>query len=166
MRINEEYKKSGYFWLPSSPTTKIPGTIIISDGGDILLEILGNFEDNISAIANTDFRINRIVGFIEDDGYITLENCYYKNKNISFGKISKSSIIAMKMISGAAYEEDDKITARTYQFSVEGLDDWISISGIKVENKFEEKSATIKYSVPQSQDIYFSANVLEHNYAI
>ena len=35
MRIKEELKRSGYFWLPSEPDEKLPGTLSISDGGFI-----------------------------------------------------------------------------------------------------------------------------------
>ena len=40
MRIKEDFKKSGYFWLPSAPDKKFPGTLSISDGGVIDLEII------------------------------------------------------------------------------------------------------------------------------
>jgi hypothetical protein len=36
MRIKEEYKRSGYFWL--------------SDGGEIELEIVGLFDESIKAL--------------------------------------------------------------------------------------------------------------------
>ena len=44
MRIKEDFKKSGYFWLPSAPDKKFPGTLSISDGGIIDLEIVELFE--------------------------------------------------------------------------------------------------------------------------
>ena len=44
MRIKKEFKKSGYFWLPSAPNKKFPGTLSISDGGIIDLEIIELFE--------------------------------------------------------------------------------------------------------------------------
>lgn len=40
MRIKEEFKKSGYFWLPSVPERKVAGILSISDGGSIDLEII------------------------------------------------------------------------------------------------------------------------------
>jgi ApeA N-terminal domain 1 len=40
MRIKEEFKKSGYFWLPSTPGRRVPGTLYISDGGAIELELI------------------------------------------------------------------------------------------------------------------------------
>jgi hypothetical protein len=38
LRVKKEFKKSGYFWLPSFQEKKIPGTLIITDGGEIELE--------------------------------------------------------------------------------------------------------------------------------
>ena len=38
MRIRKEFAKKGLFWLPSNPDKKIPGTLTITDGGDIELE--------------------------------------------------------------------------------------------------------------------------------
>ena len=40
MRIKEDFKKSGYFWLPFAPDKKLPGTLSISDGGIIDLEVV------------------------------------------------------------------------------------------------------------------------------
>ena len=40
MRIKEEIKRFGYFWLPSAPGDKVPGTLSISDGGIIELEVV------------------------------------------------------------------------------------------------------------------------------
>ena len=39
MRIEKEYIKSGYFWLPEQPDNKIPGILTILDGGDIELDV-------------------------------------------------------------------------------------------------------------------------------
>ena len=40
MRIKEEFKRSGDFWLPSEPDRKVHGTLSISDGGTIELELM------------------------------------------------------------------------------------------------------------------------------
>ena len=71
MRVKEEFKKSGYFWLPSTPENKVPGTLSISDGGDIKLEIIGYLEsERLFHSAST---FERIIGYIENGGEITLE---------------------------------------------------------------------------------------------
>ena len=50
MRIEEEYKKTGYFWLPGKDEKKIPGILSINDGGKIELEIVGHFDESIESL--------------------------------------------------------------------------------------------------------------------
>ncbi len=85
MRIREEYKKSGYFWLPNSIEKKIPGTLSISDGGNIELEVIGLFDESAEALTQN-LTLKRIVGHIEDNCPVTLENCFYKKKVFPLGE--------------------------------------------------------------------------------
>lgn len=152
MRIREEYKRSGYFWLHDSAENKVPGTLLISDGGDIELEIVGLLDNSIEALNGAD-DLSRIIGHIEEDGLITLENCFYKNKNISFGGISKSLVCVNQVLSGVAYDKGEAVKFNTLSFSIEGLDEWLGISGIKVTRSDDYRSATISYT-PQQEIIY------------
>ena len=54
MRIKEELKKSGYFWLPENEDKKIPGNLSILDGGEIELEVVGLFDESIEALNGND----------------------------------------------------------------------------------------------------------------
>lgn len=151
MRIKEEFKKSGYFWLPSAPDRKIPGTLIITDGGNIELEVVGLFDESIEGLnkaLNGKDELERIIGHIEKHGLVSLEDCFYKNKNISFGGISKSSVLVNKALLGVAYDDKEIVLINTFKFSVEGIDEWVDISGIKVEHEFEKRTASITYSPP------------------
>lgn len=155
MRITEQHINSGYFWLPSQPENKIPGTLKISDGGKIELEIIGNFDNSLKSF-NDDPTLKRIVGHIEEDGYVTLDDCFYKEKNISFGCISKSLVHVHKVLSGAHYEENEELIFSTFRFAVEGLDEWLNICGIKVDYDFANKTATIKYESPPEESFTLS----------
>jgi hypothetical protein len=152
MRIKEEFKKTGYFWLPSAPERKIPGTLVITDGGNIELETVGLFDESIEGLNKVltgKDGLERIVGHIEKHGFVTLDNCFYKNKNISSGGISKSLVYVNKAFLGVAYDDKEIILFNTFQFSVEGIDGWVGLSGIKVENQFEKRTATITYLPPE-----------------
>lgn len=152
MRIKEEFKKSGFFWLPSAPERKIPGTLVITDGGNIELKVVGLFDESIEGInraLNDKDELERIVGHIEKHGLVTLDNCFYENKNISFGGISKSSIHVNMALLGVAYDDKEIVALNTFQFSVEGIDEWVGLSGIKVDHQFEKKTASITYSPPE-----------------
>lgn len=151
MRIEEEYIKTGYFWLPENDEHKIPGILTIKDGGDIELEVVGHFDENIINIFNgEDDNLSRIIGHVENDGLITLDNCFYTKKNISFGGISKSKIYVNKVLSGFAYGKHEELTFNSLSFSVDSMDEWIRISGINVENDWINKTATIRYEPPEN----------------
>ncbi|RJG36914.1 HEPN domain-containing protein [Motilimonas pumila] len=149
MRIEEEYVKTGYFWLPERDEKKIPGVLTIKNGGNIELEVVGLFDDSIKSL-NGDDNLNRIIGHVEKDGLVTLENCFYTNKNISFGGISKSKICVNKVLSGVAYDQNEVVTFNTLSFSVDCLDEWVGISGINVDSDWESRTATISYAPPEN----------------
>ncbi|HFP9335677.1 TPA: HEPN domain-containing protein [Raoultella planticola] len=145
MRIVDEYNKSGFFWLPDNEEVKIPGILSIKDGGKIELEIIGDFNDDFLS-SN---KIPRIIGHVEKDGLVTLDNCFYTRRNIAFGGISKSNIHAHKALCGAAWLPNEPVLFNTFSFEVDCLDEWVGISGINVEHDWENKTAKISYNPPE-----------------
>lgn len=153
MRIEKDLKKSGYFWLSSNPSKRVAGTLIIRDGGEIELEIVGLFDQSIEGLKtalNNDNFLPRVIGHIEQYGLVTLDECFYLNKNICSVGISKSLIYVSKAFLGIAYDDTETISFNKFQFSVEGIDEWVSITGVKFEGEPENGTATIKYSCPQN----------------
>ena len=155
MRIREEFKRLGNFWLPSAPKRKIPGTLSISDGGNIELEVAGHFHDDIEEALLTLFNddsddLKRIVGLVEGYGEVTLDDCYYKGPFNFIGSPFKFFIHVGRVFTGVAYNEDEIPLFNTLTFSVEGIDEWVGISGINVDYQREESelTATISYQPP------------------
>jgi len=152
MRVKEEFKKLGYFWLPSVPEKKIPGTLTISDGGDIELEVVGSFDESIEGIKKIfkhDYELGRIVGHIENYGLVTLDHCLYKKPNVLSGGISKSLVFAHKALLGVAYDDEEVFLFNTFRFSVEGIDEWVGLSGINFKDNPKKRTARISYSPPK-----------------
>ena len=162
MRIKERIEKSGYFWLPSIPKRKIPGTLIITDGGNIELKVLGLFDESIEGLNNAikgKEKLKRIVGDVEEYGLVTLDGCFYKQTNISFDGISKSSIYVNTAFLGVAYDEKEEVLFNTFKFSVEGIDEWVGITGIKVKDQFENKTDSITSSITYLEPEEISINL-------
>ena len=155
MRIEKEYAKTGYFWLPEQQENKIPGVLTIKNGGDIELEVVGLFDESIKAL-NGDDDLSRIIGYVEKDDLVTLDNCFYTKKNISFGTISKSKILVTRVLSGVAYDKNEEVTFNSLSFSVDCMDEWVGISGINVQSDWDKRTATISYKPPENID--FSLN--------
>jgi hypothetical protein len=57
------------------------------------------------------------------------------------------------VLSGVAYEKDEAATFNTVSFSVEGLNEWLGISGIAVSYGDDYRTATISYT-PQEEIVY------------
>ncbi|MBQ4765753.1 hypothetical protein F9U42_01225 [Pectobacterium versatile] len=162
MRLEQEIKKLGFFWLPSLPDNKIAGNITISDGGNIELEIVGSFYEPLDEFKkglNNDNNLGRILGNIEEYGSVTLEKCFYKNKKISFDGISKSKVHVEKALLGVEYGKNDTILINNFRFCVEGIDEWININGIKIEHNFDRETVSIKYTPPKEIKIYINKEI-------
>lgn len=147
MRIQEPIKEPGYFWLPTQPDARLPGTLHISEACEITLEIIGVFGDPFATLAEAN-SLSRIVGLIRSE-YITLDSCAYKKKNLRFGGISKSIITARFAFFGVAYDDNEAITFSKFAFSVEGLDEWLAITGLKIAHNSDDMSASIQYDRPK-----------------
>ena len=149
MRIKEELKESGYFWLPSVLEKKVPGILSISDGGSIDLEIVELLDGNMETLFNAGVdSLKRIVGYIEKGGFVTLDNCYYKSQDLTSVGLSKSSFRVDRVFTRVQYDEGEIPRFNTLTFSIEGIDEWVEISGIKVDYQQEKNIPTISYEFP------------------
>ena len=142
MRIREEFKKSGYFWLPSAPDKKFPGTLSISDGGIIDLEIVELYElvgsDGLNWESFDSDALNwepafynnfkRLVGHIETDE-VTLDDCKFKKgfPNRRTG-LSRSLLRVDRVFAGIKYGENEIPRFKILIFSVDGINQWIGKS--------------------------------------
>lgn len=52
-------------------------------------------------------------------------------------------------LSGAAWEKNEPITFNTLSFSVDCLDEWVGLSGIKLDTDWNKNTATMTYSKPE-----------------
>ncbi|NQU35431.1 MAG: hypothetical protein HQ521_19570 [Bacteroidetes bacterium] len=172
MRLENNINRFGQFWLPNKIENKVSGFLTISDGGDIRLEIYGFFEDNTSGLINAlkgeNEIVNRICGFIEEFGYVTLENCFYEKRNLSFGGISRSQIHVNLAYLGVSFDDGEEALFNAFGFSVEGIDDWIGISGINVNYDKEYHFSKIEYNHPEELTINLNIGfnlIVAHNWS-
>jgi len=161
MRVTQEYKGLGEFWLPSDPENKIFGNLLISDGGKVQLELCEPFDPDprkLSWFSRDSGEIDRINGYLEDGRYVTLESCLHREQSLRSNNrgtsVVKSIIDVDLALINVQYEKDQRITFNTLFFSVEGLDKWLGTKFIEkfddlknmlygIGNKNEIKSTTI-----------------------
>ena len=156
MRIKEEIKRTGVFWLPSFPQNQIPGTLSISDAGNVKLELTQPIDiSSLQALFgySPDDSLGYILGHVEKDGPVIIDRCYHmsKKRNIAHsGLIASDVILANRAFISLPYEEDTSPRFNAATFSVEGIDEWVGISGIKVDAQFENSALTISYNRPEN----------------
>lgn len=127
----------------------MPGVLRIAETGEATLDVIGIFGETVAVLNETSPDPRRIVGVIENGDLVTLERCFYKKKNISFGGISKSTIYANLVLTGVQYDDGEDIVFSKFNFSVEGLDEWLMVSGLRVENNLDDRSASIHFTPPK-----------------
>lgn len=163
MRVTNIIQKLGYFWLSSKPDIKVPGTLTISDGGRITLDVVGLFDGNsemfleLSEGNNKPIRFN---GLIDGYGYVTLDECFVAHKSMVFGGgVGKSQVRANLALLGVSFDSTEELLFNRFRFSVEGIDEWLQISGISVENNFGTKETAIRYSLPANITVKINDNM-------
>ena len=57
-------------------------------------------------------------------------------------------ITADRVFTCIRYDGDASPCFNVVSFSVEGIDEWVGISGIEVDNRFEDSASTILYNRP------------------
>ncbi len=156
MRINEPKNVSGYFWLPTSPQKRLGGTLRITEGGRVEIELVGNFDSSTDEFSSLD-EIPRILCEVEDLGRVTLDSCLYRNKTLSFagevGGVGKSTLICGRAFAGIHFGAEDKAVFNAVTFCVEGLDEWLGVTGIKFNPEAGGSAFTVTYERPNLPEI-------------
>ena len=157
MRLSTPIETLGTFWLPANPEDRLSGNLRISDSGKVTLELGGIFGDERFAIQDMGIGTepppdgdkpdySRIVGEVEQGGFVTLERCLPAGSRIKMaGGQSKSTYQARFAFIGGAYDPGKELSFADVSLSVKGLNEWLSVSGIHLQWDLERKSGSICY---------------------
>jgi len=145
MYVAEPIVKRGFFFSPADSERKHLGVLTISDGGKVELELTA---DDSAFTSFEEMEIGRLIGIVEG-GYVTLEECGYRTKSVSFpGLPATSRIEARLAFIGVGMEEAGKFLSM--RFGVEGLSEWWNKSAFKLDvgNKFEDFTLSVDIPPP------------------
>lgn len=156
----EEFEDSGFFW-PSDDAKadrRVPGILKVTAFGAVTLELFGleagKQDSLVSNFARRDGRATgRILGATREHGFVTLDGCLRTGTNVNApakGFIFNSATYhATWLFVGVLYEAGDPIRFSRVTFCVEGLDEWLALSGIKVDADVGQGRATITFQKPE-----------------
>ena len=153
----EEREFEGYWWRPSDPDNRIPGTLKFSQD-EIRLELLGAFEEiKPGPIGGTDDE-PRILGLSKDRKKITLERCLGLGQRINLPGFTVTTYGPHMGLVGAWYEPDEQVRFDEVYARFSDLDTWAVSSGFGHEMHWdaEGKSVTkldVSYTPPEAVEV-------------
>ena len=158
MKIKEEIKKSGNFWLPPY-REPMPGVLSISNEEGIVLEAAKSLINDPASIISPFITPNsffQVIGHIQEYGFLILDGCRIPTSGLNFnlGQIQTSQTIwANRVFTGFPHIQDLQNgipSFNTFKFSIEGIDEWLWIHGINQNYNHEERAITISCKQPES----------------
>ena len=153
MKISKPIDTRGFFWLPDDPNNKLPGNLSVSESGAIRVEMMGLFNEslhNAKSMLNGFAReYDRVICEVESGGKVTLENCLYQASRVSLsGGLSSSTLLAELAFVGAHFYSKEDMRFSEFTFSVDGLEEWLLVSGISMDPDDDNKAGSISYALP------------------
>lgn len=168
MRLTETIETTGAFWMPDRPDSQLSGVLKISESCEITLELAGIFEDPLAtkektlpleSLGREDGDPERILGILDKGGPAILDHCMWQNIRYSWSSGLSSSIVHADLVSVGVNHQLAEGLYTDVAFTIEGLDLWLSISGIETELDRPNKSGLIRYRVPEEISLNLSSDV-------
>ena len=155
----DEFEDAGFFWLPEDVDAqhRVPGTLRVSKLGTVTLETFGLADSSAHSLAylgqrESESRDGRILGVTKAHGNVTLERTRMIGRNLNMMALGSSFTSATTRASwlfiGRHYEPDGPIEMSGISFMVEGLDKWLSRSGISAQFHYDQRRAIIEFQAP------------------
>lgn len=153
-----EFSDSGFFWLPEGPTRarQVPGSLTVSANGVVILETFGYMSTDPLSLASESLHragaeIGRVFGYTQQRGAVTLIGCLRADSGlqapVSGAIFASARIFANVLLVGGHFGEHgprfDRLTCR-----IEGLDEWLGMSGISAQHDIDAGQATIAFKAP------------------
>ena len=149
MRVVKKFEKKGYFWLPTAPEIRLPGTLTVRDKGRVELEIFGVFATSFEA-SRLNPNIGRILGTIDTFGEVTLEDCFHFAASTSHDGTCHAQVFVGLALLGLRCEQE-AIQVDNLSFRTDLVDEWLDVSEISVEYDWDNQVTSIISSKLESE---------------
>ncbi|MXY95909.1 MAG: hypothetical protein F4Y42_20920 [Caldilineaceae bacterium SB0664_bin_27] len=152
------FTDSGYFWLPSDKdrSRQVPGTLAVSEAGIVTLETFGYPSRDPLSLARGSFdqagsNLTRVFGYTRERGAVTLVDgiCTQSGRQSATSGVSFASfaLLAETLLAGGHFDEEEPLFDRLV-CRIEGLHEWLGVSGITTEPDFDNHRTSITYQRP------------------
>ena len=155
MKIKEAIKKSGIFWIPTSPEP-VSGILSISNEGGITLETAKSLVNNPASLVSPFIDLDsvfQVIGHIQEYGFVILDGCQISTSGFNFNLSqiqTTQTIWANRVFTGFPQPQNEIPLFNTFKFSIEGIDEWLWVHGINEDYNHEERAITISGRPPEN----------------
>ena len=158
MRLDEPIETSGFFWLPEEQDVRVPGHLHVSESGEARLEIQfevpsPGWRNVINGMSVDGGGVARVLGIAVGQGAITLDECLVRNIRVSGTPSTRLTLLARYAFIGCNYEAGEEVNFTEFTFSVEGIDEWLGVSGIDVQFDSETMKTVVEARAPEEISI-------------
>lgn len=163
------FTDSGYFWLPgdADQSHQVAGTLAVSEAGRVTLETFGYLSDDPLSLAHDSVgqagsKLKRIFGNTRERGAVTLVDSIctqsWHQSAASGVLFASSGMLAETLLAGGHFDDEeplfDQLTCK-----IEGLDEWLGISGITAKHDLDAYRTTITFQAPSPLPFQVSDDV-------
>ena len=148
--VNEEFTHRGYFFLPNKESEQVFGTLMFIPNKEIKLELAGSLTNDLGIFGGEE-RIDFILGYMLDGKKITLYKCHISNRSASFPGYLRNDYTALYLFVGGHFDSEEKLKFSAAYFQFNNLDEWLNISGFKIDDSrfITNKEILINYKLPE-----------------
>lgn len=156
----EKIEKRGKFWFPSqseaasgTQSEVASGTLTISDDGSIRLDI-DELQLGPGLLVRDDPNRDQVIGQIELGQFAIFKDCVLINSKTPLNKsntglLSKCAFRSKYAFIGFPERPKNIPCFKTLKFSIEGIDQWVNISGVEHDYDYEKQVFGIKCKIPK-----------------
>lgn len=134
MSIEVPYEKQGHWWLPNETPHLVPGTIKISEEGEVELSLLGPLkksDEHPLAVYGKLTRYEIVYGQTMDGTRFTLVGAYISGTTFnSSSGYANERLMCLQALAGEMHASTSLVFDRV-SFCMPGLDEWLDIRGIQ-----------------------------------
>ena len=96
---------------------------------------------------------SRVVGIVEQDGYVTLDEGMETNSSYGTSQLSSVTYSFRQALIGELYGKDKEIKFSSVYFTVDGLGDWMGIARNIKSDRSSGESVSVDYKKPPDKKI-------------
>ena len=151
--MTEKFKYKGNFFLPKNKKNEVSGILVFEPDNGITLDLIGSFGE-------TEPDEQEIIwGILGNGKRVTLYNSFIISKKISFPGFEIDIYTSNFIFFDIYFEGKHDLKFSEISAHYSHLDEWLNISGFKIDENRKDYKINVEYSLPSPIDVNLPDNL-------